>query len=133
MTAGRKTPAWRRYLRFWRSNIPADVDAEIAFHVQMRVDEYVARGISQAEARRAVLDRLGNIDAGRARSIRVLDAGARAARNAGVIESLLADLRFALRSLRHAPDWTAVVLLTVALAVVVRATSVDPIVALRAE
>src|SRR3954465_13403460 len=34
-------PAWRRYLRFWRPNIAEDVDAELRFHTEMRVREYM--------------------------------------------------------------------------------------------
>jgi putative ABC transport system permease protein len=118
VTAGRRNPAaWRRYLRFWGSNIPDDVDAEIAFHMEMRIDEYVARGMTRADARRAVLDRLGDVDSAKAESIRVLDAGARDARNASVLESLAGDFAFAVRSLRRSPGWTTVVLLTIALGV----------------
>ena len=46
------TPAWRRYLRFWGSNVQSDVDEELRFHLEMRVAEYIARGITPDEARR---------------------------------------------------------------------------------
>ena len=119
MTGAKKPSpaAWRRYLRFWGSNITEDVDAEIAFHVQMRLDEYVARGMTESEARRVVLDRLGDVDAAKAESIRILGAGARDARNAGILEALRGDVRLALRSLFRSPGWTAVVLVTIALGV----------------
>jgi hypothetical protein len=32
VTAKNRTPAWRRYLSFWGSNVPADVDDELRFH-----------------------------------------------------------------------------------------------------
>ncbi len=117
MTRTHKRAAWRRYLRFWGSNIREDVDAELGFHIDMRVDEYVARGMSRADARRAVLSRLGDVDVAKAESIRILSARARDARTASLLESLLGDLRFALRSLARSPGWTAVVLLTIALGV----------------
>src|SRR5438270_5809011 len=53
-----KTPAWRRYLRFWRSDIAEDVDDELRFHVEMRVSEYISRGMTEDDARRAVAERL---------------------------------------------------------------------------
>ena len=43
-------PRWRRYLRFWRSNVAADVDDEFRFHVQERIDDLVARGLTPAQA-----------------------------------------------------------------------------------
>jgi hypothetical protein len=32
---------WHRYVRFWRTNVSADVDDEIAFHVDARAKELV--------------------------------------------------------------------------------------------
>src|SRR5215212_1613011 len=52
----RAEPAWRRYLRFWGPNVEADVDDELAFHLEMRQRDYEARGLPPAEARRAARD-----------------------------------------------------------------------------
>lgn len=57
--------AWRRYLRFWGSNIPGDVDDELRFHMEMRIKEYVASGLSLDDATRRARERFG--DVGRAR------------------------------------------------------------------
>jgi putative ABC transport system permease protein len=111
------TPAWRRYLRFWRSNIDADVDDELRFHTQMRVAEYMARGMSEADARRAVAERLGDVDAARAECIEQGRLREVHARNADFVDGLRSDLRYGLRSLGRAPAWTAVALLTIALGV----------------
>lgn len=35
----KKTPLWRSYLRFWRSNIAADVEDELRFHFVVSVDK----------------------------------------------------------------------------------------------
>jgi hypothetical protein len=51
-----RIPAWRRYLRFWRPNIAEDVDDEIRFHTEMRVREYLARGMSEDDAGFEALD-----------------------------------------------------------------------------
>ncbi|HWC45571.1 MAG TPA: permease prefix domain 1-containing protein, partial [Casimicrobiaceae bacterium] len=112
-----RTPAWRRYLRFWRSNIAADVDDELRFHAEMRVAEYLARGMTEAEARRAVAHRLGDVDAARAACIEQGKLRELHARNADMLDSLRADVRYALRSLGRAPGWTAVALLTIALGI----------------
>jgi len=112
-----ETPAWRRYLRFWRPNIAADVDDELRFHTDMRVAEYVARGMSEADARRAVTERLGDLDAARGDCIEQGEIRAVHARNADFFDGLRSDLKYALRSLGRAPGWTAVALLTIALGV----------------
>lgn len=112
-----KTPAWRRYLRFWGSNVDYDVDEELRFHIEMRVEEYVARGMTENEARRAVLERLGDVDAARSECIELGKVRERHARQADFLDGLRADLRFAFRSIRRAPAWTIVALLTIALGI----------------
>jgi predicted permease len=112
-----KPPAWRRYLRFWGANVADDVDEELRFHVDMRVQEYVARGMSEDGARRAVMARLGDLDAARAECIELGKVREKHARQADFLDGLRADLRFALRSLARTPGWTAVALLTIALGI----------------
>jgi predicted permease len=112
-----RIPAWRRYLRFWRPNIAEDVDDEIRFHTEMRVREYLARGMSEDDARRAVRDRLGDVEAARVECIELGKVRETHARNADFLDGLRADVRYALRSLGRAPGWTAVALLTIALGV----------------
>ena len=109
--------AWRRYLRFWRPNIAEDVDDEIRFHTEMRVREYMARGMSEDDARRAVRDRLGDVDAARVECIELGKVREIHARNADFVDGLRSDVRYALRSLGRAPGWTTVALLTIALGV----------------
>ena len=46
-----RDPSWRRYLRFWGPDVRSDVDDELAFHVELRVDQLVARGMDPAAAR----------------------------------------------------------------------------------
>ena len=112
-----RTPAWRRYLRFWRPNITADVDDELRFHTEMLLAEYIARGMSEVEARRAVAHRLGDVEAARAECIEQGKLRAIHDHNADFLDGLRSDLRYALRSLARAPGWTAVALLTIALGV----------------
>jgi len=65
----RAAAMWRRYLHFWGPRAEADVDEELAFHVAMRTRDQVARGLGEAEARDAVLRRLGDLDGVRAACI----------------------------------------------------------------
>ena len=110
-------PNWRRYLRFWRSNHGSDFDDELEFHIEERVDEYMARGMSADEARRKATARLGDVDAARAECIVLGQARETRDRRADFFDGLRADVRFALRSLGRSPGWTAVALLTIALGV----------------
>jgi putative ABC transport system permease protein len=112
-----KTPAWRRYLTFWRADIADDVADELAFHTEMRIKEYMARGLSEEDARSAVTARLGDVDAARVECIELGHVRETHARQADVLDGLRADVRYALRSLGRSPGWTAVALLTIALGV----------------
>ena len=55
------TPTWRRYVRFWRPDVRADVDDELAFHMQERVDDLVAGGMDQQGARQEALRLFGDM------------------------------------------------------------------------
>ena len=45
-----RVPMWRRYLHFWRPNVEDDVDEEIGFHLQSRVEDLKAEGWSPKAA-----------------------------------------------------------------------------------
>ena len=51
----------RRYRRFWGPDPARDVNEELSFHIEMRVDELVRSGIPEPEAREATMRRFGNI------------------------------------------------------------------------
>jgi putative ABC transport system permease protein len=110
-------PGWRRYLTFWRANIERDVADELAFHSEMRIEEYIQRGMTEAEARRAAAHRLGDVGAAHDECVQWDEIRATHARRASFVDGLQSDVRYAVRSLRRAPAWTAVALLTIALGV----------------
>ena len=113
----KKMPAWRRYLRFWRNDVEGDVDEELRFHADMRVAEYMTRGMTDEEARHAVRERLGAVEAARTECLTLGEERERQSRQADFIDGLRTDLQYALRSYGRAPGWTAVALLTIALGV----------------
>lgn len=112
-----RAPAWRRYLRFWRPDVAEDVEDELRFHAEMRMREYLARGMSDGEARRLAMERLGDLDSARRECISLGEQRERETRRADFLGGVRADVAFALRSLRRTPGWTAVALLTIALGV----------------
>ena len=85
--------------------------------MEMRVEEYVARGMSEEDARRAVTARFGDADAARAECVALGQVRETHARRANFLDELRSDVRFALRSLGRSPGWTSVALLTIALGV----------------
>ena len=47
----RPAEGWRRYARLWRRPAGDEIDEELAFHLQMRTEEYVAAGLPPERAR----------------------------------------------------------------------------------
>lgn len=100
----KKPAAWRRYLRFWGSNPTRDLDDELRFHLEARYDEFVRDGMSPAEARVAVAERFGNVDAVRRKTAAVDTQWQRERTLMDLLHILLSDLRFGVRQLRRSPS-----------------------------
>jgi putative ABC transport system permease protein len=110
-------PRWRRYLRFWRPDVQADVSEEIAFHMEGLVAEFVARGMPVDEARRLAARRFGDAD-DIARSMRALAVQRESAiRRADWLDALGRDLAFARRQLGKRLGFTVVAVLTLAVGI----------------
>ncbi len=106
-----RSPGIRRFLRIRRSvreQASNDVEREVAFHLQMRIDELAAEGLSEDEARSLARREFGDGERMRARLRR---AGARTERSRRWTELLLGqrlDVRFALRRLRREPGFALI-------------------------
>ena len=117
----RATRAWHRYLRFWGSNVEADVDDELRFHLEMRIQEYVARGASLEEARRRAEARFGDARRPRDECIMIDSRATQARRRGAMLGDLAQDVRYASRLLRR--EWTTAILAILCLALGIGATT----------
>ncbi|MGH7467732.1 MAG: permease prefix domain 1-containing protein [Longimicrobiales bacterium] len=59
----KREPLWRRYARLWGKDPGADAEDELSFHYEMRVRDYVRRGMDEASARAAASRRPGDVAA----------------------------------------------------------------------
>ena len=113
-------PGWRRLFRlprFSRKAIEQDVDDELAFHLAMRQEKLRRLGHSSASAQANAIARFGDHARVREECLTIDQQYVREMRFMEWVESILSDVRYALRTLRRAPAFAAVVVITLALGV----------------
>ncbi len=103
----------------WHSarQIAREVDEELTFHLEARVAQLVAGGLSGAEARGQAEREFGDLDTTRRYCSEADLARERGRRRRDYLGDLAQDIHYALRSLRRRPGVTAVVIGSLALAV----------------
>jgi len=114
-------PGVRRIFRLpWsRREMRRDLDNELQFHLQMRIDELRARGVSERDARAEALRRLGDEADLKAYCLRVDERRALVDRAIGWLHDLAQDMQFAVRHARQRPAFTALIVATLAVGIAV--------------
>ena len=109
---------WRRLFR-WpvtrREQSAEEVEAEIQFHLQMRIRDLTASGLSEAEAREEALHRFGDLAEAQASLTRQTGQRIRRSARTAWLRDLWQDLALAIRAARRRPGMTAVAIFTLAL------------------
>ena len=111
------TPRWRRYLRFFRPDVHGDVDEELRFHFESRIEELIAQGMSTRDARNRALQEFGDVASIRQGLVAIDHRLARRRGRAEWISGILNDASYAIRSLRRTPGVALAILATLALGV----------------
>jgi predicted permease len=108
---------WHRYLGFWGSTPDADVDDELRFHVEMRTQELIGRGVPKADARQQARELFGDPSTVRDECQTINRRLSRRAGRQNMFNGLWSDVRFATRTLLRTPVFTVVAVATLALGI----------------
>jgi putative ABC transport system permease protein len=98
-------------------HVERDVDAELAFHLEMRIRRLVERGMDPASARAQALRQFGDWDLVRAEMLDIDYQQEKTVKRANYLAELRQDALYALRSLRNNLGFALVVVLSLAIGI----------------
>lgn len=104
------TPMWRRYARIHGADPGADVDDELRFHIQSKIDELINQGMAREAAESAAHQQFGNLAQIRETGEKLNREREDHVERKQFWSAFVQDLVFALRTLRKVPSFTAVVI-----------------------
>jgi putative ABC transport system permease protein len=108
------TPRWRRYLRLFGPDTAADVDDELEFHLQSKVQELVEKGLTPEAARERSFEEFGSLNAVRKICQHIAGENARQRERKLYFAGWRQDIVYAIKQLKRGALSTTLALLTLA-------------------
>jgi putative ABC transport system permease protein len=112
-----RPPGWRRLFRLRDRDINRDVDDELRFHLDMRTEEQMRRGLSADDAREATLQRFGDVNRVSAALGVIYRERARSERRRAAAMDAGQDIGYSLRVLARRPLAPLIIILCLALGI----------------
>ncbi|MEZ5355267.1 MAG: ABC transporter permease [Bryobacteraceae bacterium] len=110
-------PRWRRYARLTGPNAGADVDEELRFHIQAKIDDLVGQGMDPAEARREAERQFGDLETVRATGLRLGQERERRMEWKDYWAGWRQDVRYGMRTLRRDRSYAIITILVLAIGI----------------
>lgn len=104
-------------LPFSRRRARSEVEEELAFHIQERVDEFIAAGMTPADAEAEARRRFGNLDLHRSQTTAIHEATMQNRQRTERLRGVVREFAHAARVLRRSPTFSLVALSTLALGI----------------
>src|SRR5262245_31268907 len=106
-----------RELNFVPQKPASEVDNELAFHLEQRIEANIAKGMSPDDARRAALQRFGDVGNVREECTQMLAEDRRAEARRDWFGDFQQDVKFAIRGALRAPLFSMLAIATLALGI----------------